>query len=131
MGFFSKDKLEEGVIRELRSFNMPNEDKIREILLCKIKQDEPDARFILESLGTCRLFISGTWEKRRNLKIEKLLKLTKNNMLNGKKTFIVAGLMAVFAIIGLALDLMPAEQAGALFLEALAIAGIREALRNK
>jgi len=131
MGFFSKNQFEER-IAELRSFNMPNEDKVKELLLCQIKnQEEQDAKYIHALLGIWLRLLDGIVENNQNTKKEKLLKLIKNNMLNGKKTFIVAGLMAVFAIIGLALDLLSAGEAGALFLEAMALSGLRVALINK
>lgn len=49
--------------------------------------------------------------------------------LQGKKTFIVSGLMVLFAIIGFALGQLDQNQACEIFLEGLAIAGLRLAIK--
>lgn len=51
-------------------------------------------------------------------------------MVNGNKTFIAAGLLGAFAVIGGLIGQLEPEQAVALILEALAIAGLRHSIKK-
>jgi hypothetical protein len=52
-------------------------------------------------------------------------------MLSGKKTYLAAAALAVFAITGLVTGNLTADQAIAVFLNALAVAGLRSAISKQ
>lgn len=51
-------------------------------------------------------------------------------MLNGRKTYLCAVLMIIYAISGALLDKISGEMAGQIILEALIAAGLRNAIKN-
>lgn len=51
-------------------------------------------------------------------------------LIKGKKTYLVVCLMIIYVVLGIALGFMDNEQAGSIFLEALAIAGLRNSLQK-
>lgn len=50
------------------------------------------------------------------------------SFLKGKKTYIVAGLIVIYVIVGLILGDMPKEKAIELVLESMGLAGLRHAV---
>jgi len=80
-------------------------NKQKYILLCQIKNQlkEPSARFTVGSLGIYLQRIAGILARRKSLKIARLIKPNKNmkllQLLDGKKSYVAAVLMAVFGVV--------------------------------
>lgn len=55
--------------------------------------------------------------------------LQAREFLKGRKTYLVSAAMVIYVVLGLSLGFMENEQAGQIFLEALAIAGLRNGIK--